>query len=417
MKRTLIQFSICTVLFALLLAVAASAQKAGYKDVPITDAGVGLATDFAVKEQAKRAMVEIKLGKILRAEDYEPKLGERNFRLCLDVTTAGSPLVAQAVVTMDQYSNLRLMGWSKSTCGKSAPSPTAGMGAAAMASDFRPAKTNDPGVMLAADMGVANQAKKTKSKITLNRLVNAEDREPTLGTRDVRLCLDVTTDGKASGVLALISMDQYSNYKLMSWTTSDCAGGGHDGPIEGGYGTADTKQADVAEAAKFAVKAQSAKTKMKFKLGEIGKAEIQVVAGLNYRLCMKVNAAGDEYFWVQSVVYKNLKGKMSLTGWADSTCGEAGDKGYASVETSNAGAEMAADFAVTQHSKDTKVEHKLIRIVKAEVKGKFDPTYRLCMMVSEKDESHGILAIVHMDQYSNMKLVKWEHSNCGGDVH
>lgn len=189
---------------------------------------------------------------------------------------------------------------------------------------------------------------------------------------------------------------------------------GHkDDPIAGGYGTADVKQADVAAAAKFAIKAKSAKSKLKFKLGQIEKAEIQVVAGLNYRLCMKVNAAGDEYFWVESVVYKNLKGKMSMTSWADSTCGEA----FTVADSASPGVGLAADFAVKQHSKEKNIEHKLVTILKAEERGMFAMTYRICMKVDEEGESHVILATVTVDQYSNMKLVKWEHSTCGGDSH
>lgn len=90
----------------------------------------------------------------------------------------------------------------------------------------------------------------------------------------------------------------------------------------GGYKSVANDDAGVTAAADFAIKAQSEKTEMAFELHEIVKAERQVVAGSNYRLCMQVSADGDEAFFVQVVVYQDLKKNYKLTSWADSDCGD-----------------------------------------------------------------------------------------------
>lgn len=88
-----------------------------------------------------------------------------------------------------------------------------------------------------------------------------------------------------------------------------------DEPIVGGYSSADTDDARVVAAAKFAVGSRAKTTKRKnLKLDSIEKAEMQVVAGLNYRLCMNVGDGGKAQT-VNAVVYQNLKQKYSLTSW------------------------------------------------------------------------------------------------------
>jgi hypothetical protein len=90
----------------------------------------------------------------------------------------------------------------------------------------------------------------------------------------------------------------------------------------GGYKEISKTDAGAVAAADYAIKAQSEKTGYKFELGEIVKAERKVVAGTNFRLCMEVSADGDEAFFVQAVVYLDLKKNYKLTSWADSDCGD-----------------------------------------------------------------------------------------------
>lgn len=90
----------------------------------------------------------------------------------------------------------------------------------------------------------------------------------------------------------------------------------------GGYKEISKTDAGAVAAADFAITAQSKKTGYTFELLELIKAERQVVAGTNYRLCMQVAADGDEPFYVQAVVYFDLKKNYKLTSWADSDCGE-----------------------------------------------------------------------------------------------
>jgi hypothetical protein len=56
----------------------------------------------------------------------------------------------------------------------------------------------------------------------------------------------------------------------------------------GGYREIDKADEGAATAADFAVKAQSEKKEMTYKLVSIEHAETQTVAGINYRLCLKI---------------------------------------------------------------------------------------------------------------------------------
>lgn len=90
--------------------------------------------------------------------------------------------------------------------------------------------------------------------------------------------------------------------------------------MPGSYSKADVKSKDVIAAADFAAKTQAKKQKTTIKVVSIDKAKTQVVAGMNYRICMKVSVkkksaktAADQF--VTAVVYRNLQNKHSLTNW------------------------------------------------------------------------------------------------------
>jgi hypothetical protein len=93
-------------------------------------------------------------------------------------------------------------------------------------------------------------------------------------------------------------------------------------PRTGGYREVAKTDAGALAAADFAITAQSAKTGNTFELLDLVKAERQVVAGSNYKLCIQVSADGDEAFYVLAVVYVDLKKNSKLTSWADSDCGD-----------------------------------------------------------------------------------------------
>jgi len=89
--------------------------------------------------------------------------------------------------------------------------------------------------------------------------------------------------------------------------------------ITGGFGETDVKDAAVIKAAKFAVKKRSQNQKAAITLLSIKKAQVQVVAGLNYELCLRVNVvkAGKKPArqFVKTVVYRDLRNRHSLTNW------------------------------------------------------------------------------------------------------
>ena len=95
----------------------------------------------------------------------------------------------------------------------------------------------------------------------------------------------------------------------------------------GGYREIDKADEGAVAAADVAVKAESAKKEMTYKLVSIEHAETQVVAGINYRLCLKVGYHKqdddvDTTEFVRVVVYRNLQNQYSLTSWTEENCGE-----------------------------------------------------------------------------------------------
>lgn len=85
-------------------------------------------------------------------------------------------------------------------------------------------------------------------------------------------------------------------------------------PIAGGYTEASVTDPEVVSAAKYAVRAEGQKQRARISLISIRRAEVQVVAGLNYRLGLRVNVNGKRQD-VTAIVYKNLKRQYSLTKW------------------------------------------------------------------------------------------------------
>lgn len=91
----------------------------------------------------------------------------------------------------------------------------------------------------------------------------------------------------------------------------------------GGYKSVATDDARVVAAAEFAVsKREETHTEQEgLTLDSIDKAETQVVAGTNFRLCLTVKLE-DETQQVQVVVFQNLKQVYSLTSWTVKDCAE-----------------------------------------------------------------------------------------------
>src|SRR3954465_14527568 len=75
----------------------------------------------------------------------------------------------------------------------------------------------------------------------------------------------------------------------------------------GGYKENSTDDAEVVAAANFAVDEEGRKEEGSITLVSIEHAESQVVAGINYRLCLKVATGDDEPKDVKVVVYRNLQ--------------------------------------------------------------------------------------------------------------
>lgn len=93
----------------------------------------------------------------------------------------------------------------------------------------------------------------------------------------------------------------------------------------GGYKVVAIDDEGVTATANFAVEKKSEEQEIKISLESIEKAESQTVAGINYRLCLKVSAtnaegAKSESISIQVVVFRNLQNEYSLKSWVDEDC-------------------------------------------------------------------------------------------------
>lgn len=97
----------------------------------------------------------------------------------------------------------------------------------------------------------------------------------------------------------------------------------------GGYVKASVNDAKVKAAANYAVTTKAKEMKEKLTLQSIKKAETQVVAGVNYHLCMVIYVPSKQpqtdgvTLYIDSVIYQNLQGQYKITSWEDSedSCG------------------------------------------------------------------------------------------------
>ncbi len=93
-------------------------------------------------------------------------------------------------------------------------------------------------------------------------------------------------------------------------------------PIAGGYAPTSVSKPDVKLAASAAVIQHGARHKESIKLVAIERAEQQVVAGMNYRMTLKIKrgakAGTAKIERVKTVVYKDLQGKFALSSWMKS---------------------------------------------------------------------------------------------------
>ena len=193
-----------------------------------------------------------------------------------------------------------------------------------MVGGYKAVANTDAGAVAAANFAVETQSEKTGSEYSLEELVKAE-RQVVQGS-NYRLCMEVSADGgDTTFVQAVVYVDLKGNRKLSSWADSTCgetAAAPADTPIVvGGYGPVAGTDPQVVAAAKFAIAKRSETADSEISLNKIVKAERQVVAGMNYRICMTVKVEGDEPQTVTAIVYQDLKRNYSLSSSKASDCG------------------------------------------------------------------------------------------------
>ncbi|HEX8889362.1 MAG TPA: cystatin domain-containing protein [Pyrinomonadaceae bacterium] len=132
---------------------------------------------------------------------------------------------------------------------------------------------------------------------------------------------------KKSSLMLFIALGVFLSYGIVAQAQGRPKMGGYkevEKNDDGSYSS------EVQEAAEFAVKAEAEKEETQVKLVSVEHAETQVVAGVNYKLCLKVEVEDkenntDATVEVQVVVYRNLQKAYSLTSWEQADCDEGKD--------------------------------------------------------------------------------------------
>ncbi|HEV7929067.1 MAG TPA: cystatin domain-containing protein [Nitrosospira sp.] len=201
---------------------------------------------------------------------------------------------------------------------------------AQMVGGYKAVEATDQYARAAAEWAVREKGEKTETGIELLSLVKAE--RQTVQGANYRLCMKINTedqDTPVSFVQAVVYMDLKKNYRLTSWAAnSPCAKPAAPArpPIVGGFKPVDTTDERARAAAEWAVREKGEKTETGIELLTLVKAEQQVVQGMNYRLCMKINTEDQDepVSFVEAVVYMDLKMNYKLSSWtAASKCGSA----------------------------------------------------------------------------------------------
>jgi hypothetical protein len=110
--------------------------------------------------------------------------------------------------------------------------------------------------------------------------------------------------------------------------------------MTGNYRAAAKDDAQIVRAANYAVEARNKAQKgALLKFVAVERAEKQVVAGTNYRLCLTVKTGGANE-QATAVIYQNLQNKYELTSWKSGNCTDTSEPNHDS-EPSNASGQLA----------------------------------------------------------------------------
>ena len=96
-------------------------------------------------------------------------------------------------------------------------------------------------------------------------------------------------------------------------------------PRVGGFKPVATNNAEVVAAARFAVSAGAKREGLNIRLLAVESAEQQVVAGMIYRLCLRVEVEDTENnvdvtTHVKTEVFRSLQKQYQLRSWAEEDC-------------------------------------------------------------------------------------------------
>ncbi|WOK95469.1 multicystatin-like [Canna indica] len=175
-------------------------------------------------------------------------------------------------------------------------------------------------------------------------------------------------------------------------------------PINGG-----TNDPHIQKLAQFAISENNKQPGVSFELVNVVKAEMQVVAGINYRLLLNAKSKSGSVDAFQAVVFESLKSELKLVSFVkinnDILVG-----GWQPINggTSDPHIQKLAQFAVSENNKQQGASFELVNVVKAEMQVVAGINYRLLLNAKSKSGSvDTYLAVVFESLKSELKLVSF----------
>lgn len=171
----------------------------------------------------------------------------------------------------------------------------------------------------AAVFAIGDQNSHSYSSFQLQEILKVE-RQIVAGS-NYRICMnadDLGSNENSGTYQAVVYVDLKNVRKLVSWAKSDCGSAAPvKPPIVGGYKPVETTDEHARAAAEWAVREKGEKTGKAIELLTLVKAAQQVVQGMNYRFCMKINTEDEDepVSFVEAIVYMDLKMNYKLSGW------------------------------------------------------------------------------------------------------
>ena len=396
----------------------------GHADVN-DDTVKGMAEFAATMLSSRENMGTLTVTKIVKAETQVAD--GTNYRMTLELTSDSDSTVQTCEVVVNLPKLTKLLGLSQSKCSSSPEvidviPPETG--------DFIPVDVNDSGIKELAKFATRQLfSVENRGILFLKKIVKAE-KQVAAGT-NYRMTLELTAERDFTIRTCQVVVFDQPRIKTRILSQSKCSSSKIIDKIPPGvFIPADINSNSIKELAEFAVTTlSSVENKGSLTLTEIVKAEMQVAAGTNYRMTLKLTAESDSAIQTcEVVVFDQPRTKTRLLSQskcssshiidevenldgADSSSSTNG--GFSSAKSDAVDVKEMAKFAVKSLSSSQKMGTlTLVKIVKAEMQIVAGKNYKMTLELAKKGDTSKITCEVVVFNQVSTKTRRLTKSSC-----